>query len=121
MCKKGFDPQNILNQPDIHFVMGTTVIALEKSKKKGQNLIKLSIGSDSPSKSYRIHSNATPGFYFSKLVFGRGSIQIWLTWGCIQDGVLLIDSSRTADFSKTLKVLRINKYHFHSITKKSRF
>ena len=38
---------------------------------------------------YRIRFNATPGFYFSKLVFGWGSIQIWRTWGCIRDGVLL--------------------------------
>ena len=43
---------------------------------------------------YRIRSNATPGFYFSKLVFGWGSIQIWCTWGCIRDGVLLFKESQ---------------------------
>ena len=51
---------------------------------------------------YRIRSNATPGFYFSKLVFGWSSIQIWLTWGCIQDGALLIDSSFILIISTTL-------------------
>ena len=43
---------------------------------------------------YRIRFNTTPGFYFSKLIFGWGSIQIWLTWGCIQAGALIINTSR---------------------------
>ena len=43
---------------------------------------------------YRIGSYWAPGFYFSKLVFGWGSIDIWPRWGCNQDGVLLIRPSR---------------------------
>ena len=58
-------------------------------------------------------SASTPGFSFSKLVFGWGSIQIWLTWGCTWNGVLLIDSSFISiickDFSQTLKVKIIKK------------
>ena len=38
---------------------------------------------------YRIGSIWAPGFYFSKWIFGWGSIDIWPTWGCIWDGVLL--------------------------------
>ena len=41
--------------------------------------------------SYRIGSIKTPGFYFSKWVFGWGSIDILPAWGCNWDGVLLID------------------------------
>ena len=48
----------------------------------------------SPSITYRICLNATPGFYFSLLVFGWGFIQIWPTWGCIWGGVLLINSQQ---------------------------
>ena len=74
---------------------------------------------------YRIRFNATPGSNFSKLVFGWGSIHIWLPWGCIRDGGLLIDSSFIIiifdNFSQTLKVKRIKKCHFCMIMKKSRF
>ena len=74
---------------------------------------------------YRIRFNATPGFYFSNLIFGWGSIQILLTWGCIRDGVLLINSSFASiiydNFSQTLKVKRMRKCHFYMITKKPRF
>ena len=43
-------------------------------------------------KNYRIGSIKTPGFYFSKLVFGWGFIDIWPAWGCNWNGVLLIRS-----------------------------
>ena len=37
---------------------------------------------------YRIGSNRAPGFYFSKWVFGWGSIHIWPAWGCNQDHLM---------------------------------
>ena len=41
---------------------------------------------------YRIGSIKALGFYFSKWVFGWGSIDICPAWGCNQDGALLIRS-----------------------------
>ena len=41
---------------------------------------------------YRISSINAPGLYFSKCVFGCGSIDICPAWGCNQDGALLIRS-----------------------------
>ena len=72
---------------------------------------------------YRIRLNATPGLYFSLLVFRWGSIQIWTTWGCIQAGVLLIISILIElnignDF--LLENLNINEWYFYLMKYSSR-
>ena len=72
---------------------------------------------------YRIRLNATPGFYFSFLVCGWGSIQISTTWGCIQGGVLLtisIQSELNEANHILLKNLNINDWHFYLMKYSSR-
>ena len=62
------------------------------TRHSGQNIMK------SIQKVHIYHGGftTTPGFYFSKWVFGWGSIYIWPAWGCNQDKVLLICLSRVS-------------------------
>ena len=62
---------------------------------------------------YRTGSNTAPGFYFSKWNFVWGSIHIWPTWGCNQDGVLLI--SLRHPFQEWNRI-SLNKYGYAGIT-----
>ena len=64
---------------------------------------------------YRIRLIKAPGFYFSKWIFGWGSIQIWSTWGCIQAGVLFIKDPEErwgSDYCREMLTLIIWNYMF---------
>ena len=63
---------------------------------------------------YRIHLNAAPGFYFLFWVFGRGSIEIWPTWGCIWAGVVSIRVSWESEQTVSLLIKFFDLIYMYS-------
>ena len=79
-----------------------------------EKVLKCALWSDIFPPIYRIHLNAAPGFYFLFWVFGRGSIEIWPTWGCIWAGVVSIRVSWESEQTVSLLIKFFDLIYMYS-------